>query len=188
MIRLTKDNFEEAIKERTRLMGGVLNVDFKDFFEGYITAEFNFNIIDVFKQHFRMHNLAVVSFRKNMIVIQMMTEPYTMPKIYTKGLYTTLIPLSSMKEYDFECNREEVNVIVAKTLLSMNFKSSCINVVADAPYIIYDEENCGEVRDFVKATFDIESKLGEDVKFETVSATSFGRFVNEPYKHFLIRS
>ena len=30
-VRLTKDNFEEAIKERTRLMGGALNVDFKDF-------------------------------------------------------------------------------------------------------------------------------------------------------------
>ena len=123
-----------------------------------------------------------------MVIVQTMTEPYTMPKINTKGLYTTLIPLSSMKAYDFECNREEVNVIVARTLLSVNFKSSCINVVADAPYIIYDEENCGEVRDFVEVTFDIESKLGKDVKLETVSATSFGRFVNEPYKHFLIRS
>ena len=51
--------------------------------------------------------------------MQTMTDPYTMPKIVTKGLYTTLIPLSSMKEYEFECNREEVNVIVAKSLLSV---------------------------------------------------------------------
>ena len=130
-IKLTKDNFEEGIMERTRLMGGSdLNFGLKDFFEGHITAEFNCNITDVFKQHFRVHNLVVVSFRKDVIIVQMMTEPYTMPKIDTKGLYTTLIPLSSMKEYDFDCNREEVNVIVAKTLLSVNFKSNCINVVA----------------------------------------------------------
>ena len=135
-IRLTKDNFKEEIVERNRLVGGIdpnvdLNVDLKDLFEGHITAEFNFNIIDVFKQHFRVHNLAVVSFRKDMIIVQTMTEPYTMPKINTKGLFTTLIPLSLMKEYDFDCNREEVNVIVAKTLLSVNFKSNCINVVVD---------------------------------------------------------
>ena len=160
----------------------------KDLFEGHITAEFNFNIIDVFKQHFRVHNLAVVSFRKDMIIVQTMTEPYTMPKIDTKGLFTTLIPLSSMKEYDFDCNREEVNVIVAKTLLSVNFKSNYINVVADSPCIIHDEEHCGEVKDFVEVTFDIKSKLDKDVKFETVRATSFGRFVTEPYKHFMIRS
>ena len=168
--------------------GGDLNYDLKDFFEGHITAEFNFNIIDVFKQHFRVHNLVVVSFRKDMIIVQTMTGPYTMPIIDTKGLYTTLIPLSSMKEYGFDCNREEVNVIVSRTLLSVNFKSNCINVVADNPCIIYDEEHCGEVKDFVEVTFDVISNLGKDVKFETVSATSFGIFVNEPYKHFLIRS
>ena len=131
-----------------------------------------------------MHNLAVVSFRKDMIIVQTMTEPYTMPKIDTKELYTTLIPLRSMKEYDFECNREEVNVIVARTLLSVNFKSNCINVVADSPCIMFDGENCGEAKNFVVVTFDIESKLGKDVKFETVSATSFGRFVNEPINIF----
>ena len=123
-----------------------------------------------------------------MIIVQTMTGPYTMPNIDTKGLYTTIIPLSSMKEYDFDCNREEVNVIVAKTLLSMNFKSNCINVVADNPYIIYDEEHCGEVKEFVEVTFDIQSKLDECVKFETVGAGPFGRFVNEPYKHSLIGS
>ena len=49
VIELTKDNFEEALEERTRLMGGC-DMDFglEDFFEGHITAEFNFDIIDVF--------------------------------------------------------------------------------------------------------------------------------------------
>ena len=60
-------------------------------YEGYITAEFKFDIIKIFKCHFRMHNCVVVSFRMNMIVIQTMTNPYGMPNIDTKRLYTTLL-------------------------------------------------------------------------------------------------
>ena len=187
-MRLTEDNYEEMSKEKSRLVGGVLNYDFKDSFKGYITAEFNFNVIDVFKQHFSIHNLVVVSFRRDMIIVQTMTEPYTMPKIDTKGLYTTLIPSSSMKGYEFDCNREEVNVLAAKSLLSVNFKSNCINIVEDSPYIIFGDEYCCEVKDYVEVTFDVISNLGKDTKFETVGAASVGRFVNEPYKHFLISS
>ena len=58
---------------------------YKMDFEGYITAEFKFDIIKIFKCHFRMHNCVVVSFRMNMIVIQTMTNPYRMPNIDTKG-------------------------------------------------------------------------------------------------------
>ena len=29
-------------------------------FEGHITAEFDFNVVDIFKCHFRVHNIAVV--------------------------------------------------------------------------------------------------------------------------------
>ena len=43
---------------------------YKMDFEGYITAEFKFDLIKIFKCHFRMHNCVVVSFRINMIVIQ----------------------------------------------------------------------------------------------------------------------
>ena len=42
---------------------------YKMEFEGHITAEFKFDIIKIFKCHFRMHNCVVVSFRMNMIVI-----------------------------------------------------------------------------------------------------------------------
>ena len=52
VIELTKDNFEEALKERNHLVGGCdMNFGLNDFFEGHITAEFNFDITDVFKQH-----------------------------------------------------------------------------------------------------------------------------------------
>ena len=111
-----------------------------------------------------------------------------MPDIDTKGLYTILIPLSSMKEYEYECNREEVNVIVAKSLISAKYSCNCINVVADNPCIIFSGDYCGEANNFAEVTFDVITKLGKDVKFETTSAFSFGRFVNEPYKHFLIKS
>ena len=87
--------------------------------EGHITAEFKFDIIKIFKCHFRMHNCVVVSFRMNMIVIQTMTNPYRMPNINTKGLYTTIIPLSSMKTYEFNCNYEEVNIMVTKNLVAL---------------------------------------------------------------------
>ena len=48
---------------------------YKMDFEGYLTAKFKFDIIKIFKCHFRMHNCIVVSFRMNMIVIQTMTNP-----------------------------------------------------------------------------------------------------------------
>ena len=77
VIELTKDNFEEVLKERMRLVGGGdVNFGLKDFFKGHITAEFNFDIIDVFKQHFGVHNIVVVSFRPDIVIIQTMTAPY----------------------------------------------------------------------------------------------------------------
>ena len=86
-------------------------------FEGHITAHFKFNIIKIFKCHFRMHNCIVVSFRRDMIIIQTMTIPYRMPYIDRKGMYTTIIPLSSMVLYKFQCNLEEVNIMVTKNLV-----------------------------------------------------------------------
>ena len=61
-IRLTKDNFKEKIMERNRLVGDDLidECRFEDLFKGHITAEFNFNITDVFKQHFRCIPLSLL--------------------------------------------------------------------------------------------------------------------------------
>ena len=69
---------------------------YKMEFEGHITANFKFDIIKIFKCHFRMHNCVVASFRRDMIIIQTMTIPYRMPNIDRRGMYTTIIPLSSM--------------------------------------------------------------------------------------------
>ena len=92
-------------------------------FNGYITANFKFDIVKIFKCLFRMHNCVVVSFRRDMIIIQTMTIPYRMPNIDSKGMYTTIIPLSSILLYEFECNLEEVNVMVTKNLVSRKVRS-----------------------------------------------------------------
>ena len=81
-------------------------------FEGHITAESEFNVIEIFKCHFRMHNIVVLSFRMD-----------RMPNIDTNDLYTTMIPLSSMKKYEFECNLDQVNVMVGKNILIGNSTS-----------------------------------------------------------------
>ena len=39
-----------------------------------------------------------------------------------KGLYTTTIPLGSLVEYDFDCNKSEVNVMITKALIKSTFK------------------------------------------------------------------
>ena len=148
-------------------------------FEGHITAELN--VIELFKCHFRMHNLAIISFRKDMVVVQTMNNPYRMPNIDNKGLYTTTIPLSSIKNYEFDCSLEEVNVMAPKSLLAGKFKSKCINIVKTKPL---GPEN----KVAVEVTFDGSSKCGKGVKVYDMVGESFRRHVSEPYPHFLIDS
>ena len=66
-------------------------------------------------------------------------------------------------------------------------KIVCINVVKSDLFIFYDEE-CNEVfKDSDEVSFDI-IHLKKNVKLETTSGFSFGRYMNEPYPHFLINS
>ena len=106
-------------------------------FEGHISADFNFNIIDLLKCHFRVYAFAVLSFRPDMIVIQTMLKPYPVPNANTRGIYTTIIPLSSLAECDYDCTLDEVSVIITLTLVSglpSGTKIGCINVVKDKPF------------------------------------------------------
>ena len=45
-------------------------------FEGHVSADFNFNIVDLFKRHFGVYAIAVLSFRPYMVIIQTMLKPY----------------------------------------------------------------------------------------------------------------
>ena len=106
-------------------------------FEGHISVDFKFNIVDLLKCHFRVYAFAVLSFRPDMIIIQTMIKPYPIPNADSSGLYTTVIPLSSLKEYDYDCPIDEVSVIINSTLVSglpSGTKIGCINVVKDKPF------------------------------------------------------
>ena len=53
-----------------------------------------------------------------------------------------------MKEYEYECNRKEVNVVVARSLISVKYSCKCINVVADNSCEIFGDDHCDEVKSF----------------------------------------
>ena len=106
-------------------------------FEGHISAEPNFNIVELLRCHFRIYAFAVLSFRHDMIVIQTMLKPCPVPNVSIRGIYTTVIPLSSLVEYDYDCPLDEVSIIISSTLVSelpSGTKIGCINVVKDKPF------------------------------------------------------
>ena len=96
-------------------------------FKGHITAEFKFNVLELFAQHFKVHNVVILSFRPNEIILQTMHDSKMVKDIETKGLYTTTIPLESLEEYELECNENipsedieplsEVNVMITNSLI-----------------------------------------------------------------------
>ena len=136
-------------------------------------------------------HVIVVSFRMNMIVIQTMTNPYRMPNIDTnpyrmpnidtKGLYTTIIPLSSMKKYEFECNYEEVTMMVTKNLVARKVKSKCINLVATEPLGMVP---CPTV----EVTFDLCCEHSRFAIVNSFENRPFGMYLDRPCPIFLIKS
>ena len=155
---------------------------YKMNFEGHISVRLKFDIIKISKCHFRMHNCIVVRFRRDLIIIQTMTIPYRMPNIDRKGMYTTIIPLSSMTLYEFECNLEEVNVMVTKNLVCRKVRSKWINVVHTEPLGM-------EPRYTVKVTFDlIPFECNRGFVTDEFENRAFGMHLNYPYPVFLINS
>ena len=145
-------------------------------FEGHISAHLKFDIIKIFKCHFRMHNCVVVSFRRDMIIIQTMTIPYRMPNIDRKGMYTTIVPLSSMTLYEFECNLEEVT----KNLVCRKVRSKWIIIVHTEPLGM-------EPRDTIEVTFDlIPFECNRRFVTDEFENRAFGMHLNYPYPVFLI--
>ena len=123
-------------------------------------ATFKFNILDVFSQHFKIHNSVVLSFKPNEIVMQTMHDNINETKDDSdiKGFYTTTIPLESLEEYDFDCNILEVNVIVTKSLIKSTSKVArgckSINVVSNG-FLLINEEI---LESLVEVSFDLYEK------------------------------
>ena len=158
-------------------------------FIGHITAEFKFNVLEVFTQHFKIHNIVVLSFKPNEIIIQAMSDPGMVTDIETKGLYATTIPLQSLEGYEFDCNKGEVNVMVTNVLIESTCKvaTGCnfINVVSDGLL-----KQC---KPLVEVSFDLYEKKRrrEGVHPKPISddgSVLFGKLAEFPYLHYLITS
>ena len=167
-------------------------------FNGYIMAEFKFNVLEVFSQHFKVHNSVVLSFKPNEIVIQTMCSN----DVDIRGFYTTRIPSESLEEYEFECNIPEVNVIVTSSLMRSTSKvaGGCKNInVVPSGFLLINEMT----EPLVEVSFDLYKNSRRKRKFVdeldsydddgdiTSSGTSgkiFGRVVRRPYLHYLFTS
>ena len=180
-------------------------------FNGHIMAEFKFNILEIFSQHFKVHNSVVLSFKPNEIVIQTMDETTkeTKDDADIKGFYTTTITSESLEECDFDCNFPEVNVIITKSLIKNTSKvaGGCksINVVskgfllinkeiieslAEVSFDLYEKDirRRNKVINEVINKDNLENNYDEDEDLLTTSDEIFGRVVNRPYLQYLITS
>ena len=134
----------------------------------------------------------------------------------TKGIFTTIVPLSSLKEYDYDCPLNEVSVIINSALvngLPSGTKIGCINVVKDKPFRFYGgqriedeseidtdsdseteaihklcyEKHLIRYEEAAEISFDI-VHAKEGIRLKTTQNIPLGIHVNKPYPHFLSKS
>ena len=139
---------------------------------GYLLAKTKFDMVELFKCHFKVCNCIVVSFRKDKTVIQTLNSS-------CRSVFSTIIPIKSLEEY--ECN-DEINVTVAKNLVAREAKSKYVSVVK------YWDEVLGNYH--AEVTFDL--IYPEGMKYFTKVTDSpilrsFGVYL-DPYDIFLIDS
>ena len=118
----------------------------KKRFEGHVSAEFDFNIIDLLKCHFRIHGFGIISFRADIVIVQTISL-YPIQKADINGIYATIISLSSLREYDYDCNLDKVNIVISRMLITdlpSATKIGCINVVNDKPFRFCDDGYGGQ--------------------------------------------
>ena len=139
---------------------------------GYVLARTKFDMIELFKCHFKVCNCVVVSFRKDEIIIQTLNSS-------CRSVFSTKIPIESLEEY--QCN-DEINVTVAKNLVGREAKSKYISIVK------YWDEVCGNYH--AEVTFDL--IYPEGMKYfskvpDSPILRSFGVYL-DPYDIFFIDS
>ena len=162
-------------------------------FNANIMVEFKFNIFDVFKQHFNVHNSVIISFKPNEIVIQTISKANYAE---IKGFYTTRIPSESLVEYEFDCNFSEVNVMVTKSFTrnSVNVAGGCKNVsvvsdnegLAEVSFDLYEKDNRRRRKGLRQKITDYNSEF--DVVENLKSDGIFGMIVRSSYLHYLLIS
>ena len=78
-------------------------------FKGTIDLLTKFDLMPLFRCHFRLNPMIAIRFRPDSISIQGPAGD-VVTKSGVKSIATTTLPLSSMQKYNYECNREEVTV------------------------------------------------------------------------------
>ena len=78
-------------------------------FKGTIDLSTKFDLMPLFRCHFRLNPMIAIRFRPDLISIQGPAGDVVNNNGF-KCIVTTMLPLSSMQKYNYECNREEVTI------------------------------------------------------------------------------
>ena len=97
-------------------------------FKGTIDLSTKFDLMPLFRYHFRLNPRIAIRFRPDSISIQGPAGEVN-AKNGVKCIATTTIPLSSMRKYNYDCNGEEVTVWLPCHIVHLKgFKAFIINI------------------------------------------------------------
>ena len=97
-------------------------------FKGTIDLSTKFDLMPLFRRHFRLNPMIAIGFRPDSISIQGPADD-VVTKNGVKCIATTTIPLSSMQKYNYDCNRKEVTVWLPYHIVNLKgFKAFFINI------------------------------------------------------------
>ena len=97
-------------------------------FKGTIDLSTKFDLMPLFRCHFRLNPMIAIRFRPDSISIQSPAGD-VVTKNGVKCIATTTIPLSSVQKYNYDCNREEVTVWLSYHIVNLKgFKAFIINI------------------------------------------------------------
>ena len=97
-------------------------------FKGAIDLSTKFDLMPLFRCHFRLNPMIAIRFRPDSISIQGPAGD-VVTKNGVKCIATTTIPLSSMQKYNYDCNREDVTVGLPYHIVNLKgFKAFVINI------------------------------------------------------------
>ena len=97
-------------------------------FKGTIDLLTKFDLMPLFRCHFRLNPMIAIRFRSDSISIQGPAGD-VVTKSGVKCIATATLPLSSMQKYNYECNREEVTVWLPYHIINLKgFKAFIMNI------------------------------------------------------------
>ena len=98
-------------------------------FKGTIDLSTKFDLMPLFRCHFRLNPMIAIRFRPDSISIQGPAGD-VVTKSLVKCIATTTLPLSSMHKYNYGCNnREEVTIWLPYHIINLKgFKAFVINI------------------------------------------------------------